>query len=96
MFGGWKQLDLDIDIETVKFSKGDRVRLMGTDRQGLVVEVTPTLIEVRQDGGTETYLWGKHAVTKIWSVSPDDECTCESLDLFRYGCRCGYFERENK
>ena len=91
MYNMWTQLGMEEE-----YKNGERVRLMGTDRQGVIVDTTPAFVEVRQDGGTQTYLWGKNKVTKIWSIDKIavDACICESLDLFHYGCRCGYFKKE--
>ncbi len=82
------------DLEGYK--KGERVRLMGTERKGVILDVTPMFVEVREDGTTETYLWNRDKVTKIWSVESVavDKCICDSRDLFHYGCRCGYFKKE--
>lgn len=52
--------------------------------------------DIQLDLGLELDYLDKKDENKLASGDWKDKCTCDSWDLFNYGCRCGYKEREKR
>ena len=47
-------------------------------------------------GSNDPFWWEDDVTLKFDTPPPVPKCSCQSRDLFHYGCKCGQFERERK